>query len=41
MLKHVDVSVLSATLVRLVTLYASEKAVPRYWYLAGSRVSKW
>jgi uncharacterized protein YodC (DUF2158 family) len=33
-------TVLSVRFVCLVTLYASEKAVPGHWYLTGSHVSK-
>jgi hypothetical protein len=40
MLKYVDSTVLSATSVCSITLYASEKAVSRNWYLVGSHVSK-
>ena len=40
MLKYVDLTVLSATFARSITLYASEKAVSLNWYLVGSYVSK-
>jgi hypothetical protein len=40
MLKYVDLTVLLATLVHRFSLYASERAVSGYWYLAGSHVGK-
>jgi hypothetical protein len=38
--KPVDLTVLSATLVHRFLLYASERAVSGYWYLAGSHAGK-
>jgi hypothetical protein len=40
LLKHVDLTVLSATFLCRFSLYASERAGPGYWHLAGSHVSK-